>query len=340
MKFVGTVRYTLLLCSLAFAGGSGCGVTLRAGYRPSVPSAGFTVEEHAATRCMHGTAGRSNTSVDFEALVDAELEPFLAELSPSVRRTAAAAGLERLLARLVRERAHVAAGADAGGLLHLRDELTAQMFALETQLLAVEFEVDCVRGLIHDVLSDYEEAETDRQLALTIASLVVGTGTAIASAAWDLANGHTDAPAWNDGPLVTSIIGALATTTIGVWVVLPPAQEVAYLHQRNLLKPVLDGVDPQHVYPTFVFRLLTLPVATGVSPRDELVATFDTDLEDTVAPEQRTVARAILFGDGGTHDVRLLELYQDMLEELGATLDGLARDIDALGNTVAELLRA
>lgn len=321
----------------------GCSIALVPG-RPTTPHPEtLEVEERSAMRCVHGTPGRAGAFreeldgpvTDLELM--AHLEPFDAR----VRRTAVAAGLEPLLARVMRERDRLANGSGSReALLAMRDELSSRMFALQTQLLAMEFEVDCVRNLINGVLSDYQEAETDRQLALTIASLVVGAGTGIASSLWDVGNSAVDEPLWEEGPFWTAIVGAAATTALGVAVLVPEPAAIVYVHEHNVLAPIVAGEDPELIYPTFIFRMLTLPVALGASPRDELVGVFDDMLEERVPDDRRALARAIVFGGGGIHDVGLLQLHQDLLEELGASLDMLAQDIDLFGSSVAVVLSA
>lgn len=320
---------------------AGCSVTWVPG-RPTTPrEVELEVEERAAMRCIHGSHHDDERDVP-EETVDPELEPYLTAFGAEVRRTARAAGIESLLGRLLRERERVAEGTgSSGAVLAMRDELGTRQFALESQLLASEFEVDCVRNLINAVLGEYEEAETDRQLAYTIASLVVGTATTIAASAWDLANTYTDSPAWSDGPVVTGIVGALGTTALGAVVLVPPPQEILYVHEHNLLAPVVNGADPEHLYPPFVFRLLSARGAFDApSPRDVLVTTFDATIEDAVGEGRVAAARQIVFGVGGIHDVTLLALHQALLEELGAELDGMARDLDMLSGAIAEVLSA
>lgn len=323
---------------------SGCAVTLRAGRPPEVATDTLEITERAADRCIHGMTGPDSPyRVALPGPVtDPALLAALEQFPPAVRRTALAAGLEPLLARLVQERDRAReAGAASPELLAMRDELAARMYTLETQLIAMEFEVDCVRGLINARLSEYAESETDRQLALTIWSLVVGAGTALAAGIWDLANSELEEPAAPAGPLVVGIVGAVGTTALGTAVLLPAPQPIVYVHEHNVLRPLVSGEDLELVFPTFVFRLLTLPRPSGApTPRDELLATWDELVTEVVPADQRSLADEILYGDGGVYGPQLLALHQELLEELGATLDGLARDIDLLASVIAVVLAA
>ena len=313
---------------------------LRTGRPDPIPDPGMVVSESSSDRCMHGIPGPD--SPYREPLPgpeeDPALEAYLAPLDPTVRRTAVAAGLEPLLARVLRARA---TGMDRHdpALLSMRLELAQRIASLETQLTAIEFECDCVRNLLYVVLGDYEESETDRQIAYTIVSLAVGAVASIGAAAWDLANSATATPVAEEGPLVLSIGGAVAGAGLGAAVLVRQPREVTYVHEHNLLEPILDAEDPELLYPTFVFRMLTLPaVGGGASPRDQLVTAWTEELADAVPPDRRELAEALLYRDGGVYDPALLDLHQSMLQELGAALDALARDIDLLARAVAIVL--
>ncbi len=322
---------------LALLALSGCASTLRAGRPDPIPDESFLVSETASDRCMHGVPGPN--SPYREPLPGAEEDParraYVEALDPTVRRTAVAAGLEPLLAHVLEVRARGADPHDPA-LLSMHLELAQRIASLETQLTAIEFECDCVRNLLYVELGEYEESETDRQLAYTIVSLVVGAATSLTAAVWDLANSSTTTPVAEEAPLVIGIGGALAGTGLGAAVLVRQPREVTYVHEHNLLEPVLDGQDPDLLYPTFVFRMLTMPsVGGGPSPRDRLVATWEDELGEAVSRDRRPLASEIVFRDGGVYDPSLLSAHQSMLQELGAELDAMARDIDLLARAVA-----
>jgi hypothetical protein len=140
---------------------------------------------------------------------------------------------------------------------------------------------------------------------------------------------------------VVGIVGAVGTTALGTAVLLPVPRPIVYEHAHNVLRPIIEGDDERLLFPTFVFRLLTLPTADGgPTPRDELVATWETLFDDAVGEDRRALAESIVYGDGGVYDPRLLTLHEDLLEELGASLDALARDIDMLASVIAVVLAA
>lgn len=310
---------------------SGCSIAIGAGRPAEVPSDAFVVSDEANAQCNHGVPGPDSAYRETlpGPVTDPELLRYVARIDPDVRRTAVAAGLEPLIARLLLEQERSAEPSIQS--LAMRQELAERVSAMETRLAAMEFEVDCVRGLLRDALDVYTESETDRQLDLTIASLVVGAVSGVAAGAWDLANARAATPFFEDGPLLLSIAGAVVTTALGVAVISPKERPITYLHERNVLEPVMRGDDPQRAYPTFIFRMLTLPTTAGdPTPQQELVATWQQLAIDAIDADERTLADAIIYGAGGVYDPQLLTLHENMLEQLGATLDAFAGDIDLL----------
>lgn len=328
---------------------AGCGVLLHGARGPDVPTEAalqtradrrLVVRSHQSERCLHGASGREGAFREPlpGPLTDQTLLPFVASLDPGVRRTAAAAGIEPLLARLLARRRDDGA-TPSPEQLSMRAELAERVATLEVQLNAMEFEVDCVRGLVFEVLAAYDEIETDRQLELTVWTLGVGAATGVAATLWDVANAHTTEPAWEDGPVAVSVAGAAATTALGAITLVREPRASLYLHEHNVLTPIVTGDDPDMIYPVFVFRLLTLPaVDAGPTPREALAALFDDLLHDGASEDELDVAREVLYGAGGIYDEDLLRAHQEHLRELGATLDSFAREIDTLTETLASTL--
>lgn len=298
---------------------------------------GPTIEEAAIERCVRAVPGQG--SPYREALpgpvTDPVLLPYLERLPADVRRTAVAAGIEPLLARVLRQRER----GRSLELIGLRQELDARVASLGPQLLAMEFEAECNIALLQRTLGQYDDDESERQLVLAITSLVASAGFGLAAAVWDVANEHTDMPAVPDGPLATAIVGVVPTTVLAAAALSPAPREVSISHEHNLLGPIARGDDPDLLYPTFVFRLLTAPMAGGAStPRDELLGRWNELIADAAPSGERVRVRALLFGEGGIYDRELTELRQHLYEELEATLDSLARHIDLLSRTLVTAL--
>ncbi len=325
----------VLVCLCA----AGCSVTLRAGL-PTVPLEGpLAVSEAAGERCIRAVPGPESPYREELAgpETDPELTGYLEVLPPDARRTAVAAGIEPLVARVLREHAR-ADGVPTLELVALRQELDERLSALAPQMLALEFECECAIALLDEVIAEHDGMESDRQIGLTIASLIAGVGTSVAAGAWDLANAYTEAPAAPDGPLITALAGAALTTALGVAVLVPRPREISLAHQHNLLVPIARGEDPERIYPSFVLRMLTMPSASAEpAPRDALLSRWGELIEES-AGGSRVLVEALLYGPGGVYDVRVAALRQALLEDLESTLDSLARHVDLLERSLARAL--
>ena len=320
----------LVVCSLALAG---CGGTLQAG-RPSVVGNALVVSESSVAACPRSPGGAGATYR--EALPGAVTDPLreraLSALPPAARRTALAAGLEPLIADTLLARLR-AGDQPTVELLALRQQLDAALASLPPQLLAVEFEAECNIALMSAALEERADDRESWSLRFIVASLVVGGAASVVAGAWDLAGTESS------GPVIVGLAGAVATTALGVATLTPPAREIVFVHERNILAPLERGADPDHLYPTFVFRMLTLPpVTAATSPRDRLVDQWRAQLEESVPSPRRAVAASLLWGEGGVYNDEVLALRRRLYEELESSVDSFSRDIDLLTATLAREL--
>jgi hypothetical protein len=311
-----------------------CGVALQTGRPAPGTHAAFEVSEPRAASCPRSPGGEGQ--VHRQELPGAVADPdslrVLAQLPPRARRTALAAGLEPLISRilLARERSGPEPSLE---LLGMRQQLDAQLALLQPQLLAMEFETECLLVLLREVLAAHDDARDRWSMQLAVASLVVGAAAGIGAGLWDLAGEESN------GPAVVALAGGVASAALGAAALAPPRRPLVFVHEHNLLGPIERGEDPLRLYPTFVFRLLTLPTGTSEPPeRDRLITAWHTLLAEHASGDELRTAEAIVWGDGGVYDADLLELHVEMLEQLETSLDAYARDIDRLSVSLAELL--
>lgn len=329
----------VMVASVLFGG---CGVTLHAGRPTTMPSAQFVVSEGRAARCVRSASGPGAAYREPVpgALEDADLLPYLSSFTADARRTAVAAGVEPLLARTIREhtRAH---GRPTLDLLEMRQELSDRLSSLPGQLLASASECECIINAIDEVLAADERAEHDRELYLTVATLIAGPGFGVASGIWEITNQHTMSPAVPEGPFALAVLGAVVELALGTAILISVPNEIVSMHEHNLLAPVWTGNDETLLYPTFVFRLLTLPVHGGAAtPRDELLVGWRAHWEGAVDDSERATAETIMYGAGGTYDPDLLSVRRALYEDLRAKLWSFGQRVDELNEAIADAMEA
>ncbi len=259
-----------------------------------------------------------------------ELQAYLANVPRELRRTLLATGLEPLFASLLREQAR-AKGLTLE-LLSMKQELSARLDTLASQLASVLFEIDCTGDALESLLLEFERNEHERELTLTISSLVVAAVTGVVAGAWDARGGESK------GPPIVAASGAGTSAALGVAAFMPKRQSVRLVHERNLLAPVRTGGDEDRLYPTFVFRLMTLPEESGQpTPQRELLSGWDELTARSLPVEGRAARVEILYGKGGLYDQELLKLREGMFDQLESQVTAFYRDLELLERYVAKM---
>lgn len=314
-----TTQPLLLAALLAL---SGCTVAFGAGAPARLPRNAVVVDDARTDRC-----NRAHPGEEFRMpLAQAEPDPGLAaelEVVPDeVRRTALAAGLEPVLARMLRDR-RLGAAHDAAFVAR-RQAVAMQLASLSSQLEASVFAADCLGDDSESLLSDLEQRSSGREIRLTVASIVVGAAAAVGIGIWELQDDESHA---RTGVAIGSGVVAGA---LGIAAFVDRPTPIVVEHSRNLLAPIARGEDPDHVLPTFVLRMLTLPAVDGSNPREELLRHFDAILDEAVAADERGRAEDLIYGAGGVYSPEVLFARERMLDEVETAIAAISRDVELL----------
>jgi hypothetical protein len=304
----------------------GCAVNFGPSGTTPVPRHAIEAPRGQASRCTRLSTGAEGPyRVPLAgAEEDPELAALLEPLPSDLRRTMLAAGLEPVVARLLRDQRQGEGAAPDFESLARRQAVSMHLGSLKVQVDALGFEVDCTGDLVEAVRASIERDDSRREIRQTVASLVVGAAATIAAGIWDLSQEDSR------GAVALDIAGATVAAGLGVAAFIPKPRAIHLEHRRNLLAPIVRGEDPDHVYPTFVFRLFTLPTPNGKTRRDALVERFDQILRDAVDEADLPRAEALLYGDGGTYDVALLEAREKMFDELEIAVGASSRNLEVL----------
>jgi len=260
---------------------------------------------------------------------DPELAAFLGEVPSEVRRVAQSAGVEPLLAELLR----AAASNEDGAPTPMKLELVMRLSSLEIQIAALLFEADCVGDQMEAVLAELERRHRRREVGLTVSSILLGAAAATAGGIWELRSSG------GNGPAALVIGGGVASAALGVAAFVPERGAVVFPHERNLLVPIVSGEDPEGLYPTFVFRMLTAPdPRDGTTLRDEIIDEWARILDEEVSSQQRPRAEAVLYGDGGLYDARLVDVRERMFDVLESHVNAVDRELELLYRYSAHLV--
>ncbi|MET0285449.1 MAG: hypothetical protein ABW352_13295 [Polyangiales bacterium] len=284
------------------------------------------------TRCARAVMGRNSPyrMPLADPIADEEGLKLLEGLPPEARRTARAAGLEPVIASLMQRKAEQPPPND---LLLRYQELALRMTAFDAQVSSLAFELGCTRERVRDMVMTLDSEESSRQLLLAASSLIIGAGTSTVAGTWDLlGKTDTEAPAW------LAVGGGMVTAVLGATALLVPERVVLLEHQQNLLRPILEGKDPDHLYPSFVFRMLTARYqGDDGTPRDALMRDFEDILAHKVEHVKHARALEILGGTGSFYPREMLEAREAFLHAVELAVAGVARDLELFDRTVVRL---
>ncbi len=281
--------------------------------------------------CARATMGRDSPyrMPLADPVSDEEGLKLLAALPPEARRTARAAGLEPLITTLLQRKSEQPPGND---LLMRYQELVTRMNAFDAQVSSLAFEVGCTRERVRDLITRLDAEEGERQLVLAASSLIIGAAAGTVAGMWDLLGRESEGPAW------LAVGGGVVTAGIGAAALLVPERVVSLRHEQNLLRPILEGKDVDHLYSSFVFRMLTARYAADEpTPRDALMHQFAGILDQKVSGEKQARALEILGGTGSYYPREMLEAREAFLHAVELAVAGVARDLELLNRTIVRL---
>lgn len=252
-------------------------------------------------------------------LEDPALQALLAAVPAEVRRVARAARMERLLAEYLR-----GAGESGDAALSVRVQVITHLSSLEIEVASLLFEAQCVGNQMEAALHEIDAYRRRREVALTVTSLVLTASAATVGGFWDLRDPGSR------GPAILGVAGGVTGAALGLSAFAPERRTVVYPHRHNILRPIATGVDPEGLYPGFVFRLLTLPLPEGgPTPREEILEDWQKILAD-IPSARRSLAEEVLYGGGGLYDRDLVDVRERMYDVLESHLNAVDHDLELL----------
>ena len=321
-----------VLSSLLMA--SGCATLISTSMPARSPRSAVVVDPVEAADCLRTSARRQGfgyASLD-GPVDDPELLTYLDTVPMDVRQTARAAGLEPILAKLLQAQASASDEAPISSVA-MRLQVVMRISSLEIQLASLLFEADCTGDQMEAVLLELDQRAGKRELAFTIASIAVGAIVGVGAGIWDLSG--TD----SKGPAALGIAAGVATAGLGIVALVPKRGQVIFPHDHNLFVPIIQGEDPDRLYPPFVFRLLTTQrTADGRTPRDQLLANWRNIILDSIPAANRHLAESVLYGKGGVYDGALVDVRERMFDALESQLNAFDQDLEVLYRFFGHLL--
>ncbi len=209
-----------------------------------------------------------------------------------------------------------------------KQQITDRYLIFTTELEAIAAELDCSGERIEQ-LANYLEKRNSRIVSrLTVASIVLGSATALASTAFES----------NSLNNVINITGGVGTAALGFWTLKPHEKKVQMVIERNLLNNIWYERNTNMVYPPSLWRILTEKKFSNInnsslirSIRERWVK-YGFDEDENVKDLEK-----LYFNHGGTYTAEQLRNLANMHNELQASIRGINQDLRSLIHTVTTL---
>ncbi|MFD2743554.1 MULTISPECIES: hypothetical protein [Sphingobacterium] len=209
-----------------------------------------------------------------------------------------------------------------------RQHIIDYYLIFSTELEAIAAELDC-NGERIEQLANYVEKRNNRIVSrLTVASIILGSATALASTAFE------NNPVNN----VINISGGVGSAVLGFWALKPHEKKVDMRIERNMLHSIWYGTNADNIYPLSLWSILNEKTFSNTA-NTSLIESIrmrwakygldeETDVQDLAM---------LYFKDGGTYTAEQLRNLANMHNELQASIRGINQDLRSLVYTVAKL---
>ncbi len=211
--------------------------------------------------------------------------------------------------------------AQSNGYLDKKQRIMSRLLLVSTEIASTSAELDCESERAKQVAYFILQRENRRVRTLTVASIVVGAATGIASTSGSQSQSEAIA-----------ITGGIIGGTLGLGALFS-SRRIYFSHTRNLLTDFWDDDQISIVYPPSVWYLLTEKYFSNAQINSishnmqERWIKFDVLGHDAKETEQR---RKLFFGEGGTYSSDELTTRARMLDQVQASVRLMNQDLQVL----------
>lgn len=214
-------------------------------------------------------------------------------------------------------------GKDSSGYLQkslLRLRIAGRIEIARTELASVAAELDCEGERANLAAGYLDNLNNGRNRRLTVASVVTGAFTSMA----------TTIISGKGGQIATSVSGGLLSAGLALATINPKGRQIAFFHERNLLRPIWEDAPVNTDYPLFVWNMLhekqfsnsgTITLAQSIRNRW-------LQFEFNGKPDKKDTT--LLFGNGGLYHAEVLHIRAAMLNQLQSTIRSMNQDLASL----------
>ena len=247
-------------------------------------------------------------------------------LSPASLRLAQLLGVDRALRDLsALQRDHPANGGPSAEFLWRNRQIMDRMSLASFDVISTVTELDCEESRSDHVADGLTELRQDKQERRLFLALVGNALIGVVAGSLSLAHQSTSASA-------NAILGGVLTTGLGGAGTILLSVDHEFLHPRNHLAELSFPKEFSPLFPDSVWRyLVTANDPSGESIRDKLMRRWESDGRLGVPGSEDAYRReTLLFGPGGTYDIRDLRVRSEMFHHLKSAVLQMGLDLNAL----------
>lgn len=208
-------------------------------------------------------------------------------------------------------------------LLELRQELNHRIDLASLEISSVTAELDCEEERINQLASFLSDRQAKKETRLTVASLILGSLSALATADLLATKNESDA---------SDYIGVgvgIADATFGV-LVLTDNPKVRLLHQRNVLREIWHATETSSVYPPSIWYYLNYnhSASSQQSLREQLLTNWEKFGQ--IKSKQQVATgenNEIYFSDGGEYTIDELNNRANMYDQIESMIKLMKQDL-------------
>jgi hypothetical protein len=247
-------------------------------------------------------------------------------LSPDSARLATLLGVDRALRDLsALQRGHATDGGPSAEFLWRYEQIMDRISLASFDVISTVTELDCEEARADHVADGLTELRQDKQERRLFLALVGNALIGVVAGSLSLVHQATAASA-------NAVLGGVLTTGIGGAGTIFLSVDHEFLHPRNHLAELAEPKEFSPLFPDSVWRyLVTAPDRSGETIRDKLMRRWERDGRFGVPGSEDARRReALLFGAGGTYDIRDLRVRSEMFHHMKSAVLQMGLDLNAL----------
>ena len=246
-------------------------------------------------------------------------------LSPASSRLATLLGLDHALRDLsALRRGHARNGGPSAESLWRNRQIMDRIALASFDVISTVTELDCEAARADHVADGLTELRQDKQERRLFLALAGNALIGVVAGSLSLVHQATAASA-------NAVLGGVLTTAIGGAATIFLSVDHEFLHPRNHLAEVSELKEFSPLFPDSVWRyLVTAHGLSGGTIRDKLMKRWEHDGRLGVPGSEDARRReTLLFGAGGTYDIRDLRVRSEMLNHLKSAVLHMGQDLNA-----------